>query len=124
MTTPKEAIERLEVLDDCLTLEEAYPENPKANSMDLLCIGAWVHMGRCNGFWWFDNLQRRRSSEPRIVGDGVRTWPLEDDEMYDWDDFDDSYPPACSSPKGHRWVCRDDDEEISYCANCGADGNA
>ena len=90
----------------------------------LLCIGAWVHMGRCNGFWWFDNLQRRRSSEPRIVGDGVRTWPLEDDEMYDWDDFDDSYPPACSSPKGHRWVCRDDDEEISYCANCGADGNA
>ena len=37
MTTPKEAIERLEVLDDCLTLEEAYPENPKANSMDLLC---------------------------------------------------------------------------------------
>lgn len=23
----------------------------------------------------------------------------------------------------HRWVCRDDNEEISYCENCGADGN-
>jgi hypothetical protein len=23
----------------------------------LLCLGGWVHMGYCNG-WWFDNLQR------------------------------------------------------------------
>lgn len=30
-------------------------------------------------------------------------------------DDDDSYPPACSSRKGHSWVCRDDDEQVSYC---------
>jgi hypothetical protein len=40
------------------------------------------------------------------------------------DDYDDSYPPACTNPQGHSWVCRDDNEEISYCEWCGADGNA
>lgn len=34
------------------------------------------------------------------------------------------YPPPCSDPGGHSWVCRDDNEEISYCEHCGADGNA
>lgn len=37
---------------------------------------------------------------------------------------DDSYPPPCSNPGGHSWVVRDDNEEISYCEFCGADGNA
>lgn len=37
---------------------------------------------------------------------------------------DDSYPPACTNRRGHKWVCRDDNEEISYCEHCGADGNA
>lgn len=40
------------------------------------------------------------------------------------DEDDDSYPPECTSRRGHVWVFRDDDEEISYCENCGADGNA
>lgn len=39
------------------------------------------------------------------------------------DDYDDGYPPACSSDRGHRWVFRDDDDEVSYCENCGVDGN-
>jgi hypothetical protein len=42
----------------------------------------------------------------------------------DMDDYDDSYPPPCTSPRGHRWVCSDEDEELTYCENCGADGNA
>lgn len=36
---------------------------------------------------------------------------------------DDSYPRSCTDQRGHKWVCRDDDEEISYCVRCGADGN-
>lgn len=45
-----------------------------------------------------------------------------DGEM-DVDDEDDD-PDACTDPRGHVWVCRDDSEEISYCERCGADGNA
>ena len=40
-----------------------------------------------------------------------------------WDEDPQADPDACTSRHGHRWVCRDDDEEISYCENCGADGN-
>lgn len=47
-----------------------------------------------------------------------------DAEWEDDQDDDDSYPPPCSEPAGHSWVCRDDNEEISYCEHCGADGNA
>jgi len=46
-----------------------------------------------------------------------------DNEM-DVDDYDDSYPPPCTSRSGHRWVCSDENEELTYCENCGADGNA
>lgn len=31
---------------------------------------------------------------------------------------------GCTSHGGHSWVVRDDNEEISYCEYCGADGNA
>ena len=41
--------------------------------------------------------------------------PFTDDE---WDD-----EPTCSDRRGHRWVCSDENEEISYCQWCGADGN-
>lgn len=37
---------------------------------------------------------------------------------------DEGYPEKCSDPRGHSWVCSDENEEISYCENCGADGNA
>ncbi len=40
------------------------------------------------------------------------------------EEFDDSYPPPCTNPTGHSWVCSDENEEISYCEWCGADGNA
>lgn len=43
---------------------------------------------------------------------------------HEMDVDDDAYPPACTSPGGHRWVCDDTDEERSYCEYCGADGNA
>lgn len=46
------------------------------------------------------------------------------DGELDDDDYDDSYPPPCTSRGGHVWVCSDENEEISYCENCGADGNA
>lgn len=50
------------------------------------------------------------------------------DEPYDpeeeEDDYDDSYPPPCTDASGHLWVCSDENEEICYCATCGADGNA
>lgn len=44
-------------------------------------------------------------------------------DQYDADDVEADGDGACTSRTGHRWVCRDDDEEISYCENCGADGN-
>lgn len=45
-----------------------------------------------------------------------------DGEMdIDDEDYDDD---ACEHPGGHSWVVRDDNEEISYCEYCGADGNA
>lgn len=30
----------------------------------------------------------------------------------------------CTDEGGHRFVCSDENEEISYCQYCGADGNA
>lgn len=38
--------------------------------------------------------------------------------------LDEEGQQVCSNPKGHFWVVRDDNEEISYCEWCGADGNA
>lgn len=43
---------------------------------------------------------------------------------HEMDVDDDGYPPPCSHRSGHSWVVRDDNEEISYCQFCGADGNA
>lgn len=42
-----------------------------------------------------------------------------DDEPEDEDDGE----PNCLPGHAHSWVVRDDNEEISYCENCGADGN-
>lgn len=60
--------------------------------------------------------------------DAWKTRSPDDDMPYppDGDDWSptDSYPPPCCNKAGHSWVCRDDDEEISYCEWCGADGNA
>lgn len=39
------------------------------------------------------------------------------------DGDDEDGEAICSNRRGHSWVCRDDDEEISYCEWCGADGN-
>ena len=42
----------------------------------------------------------------------------------DDDEDDDGYPGPCTNAGGHSWVVSDENEEISYCEHCGADGNA
>lgn len=49
---------------------------------------------------------------------------IEDLPVFNWEEDDDSYPPRCSDPGGHDWQVSDENENICYCANCGADGNA
>ena len=44
-----------------------------------------------------------------------------------WDDEDDTYPPPCSNPAGHSFVCADEDnggDGRVYCEWCLADGDA
>lgn len=37
---------------------------------------------------------------------------------------DEGYPGPCTDPDGHDWAVDEDNENISRCSNCGADGNA
>ena len=47
--------------------------------------------------------------------------PEDAEEDEDEDEGEDMQ--ACLPGHSHSWVVRDDNEEISYCENCGADGN-
>jgi hypothetical protein len=60
---------------------------------------------------------------PTCGGTGKRT---ADDGRPSAEDMgldDDSYPPRCTNPGGHVWVVSDEDDR-SYCEQCGADGDA
>lgn len=48
---------------------------------------------------------------------------LDGASVYGRPHYDEDGEAICSNRRGHSWVCRDDDEEISYCEWCGADGN-
>ena len=45
------------------------------------------------------------------------------DRCQPWGYEDEYDPQPCTNPRGHSFVCSDENEEISYCEWCGADGN-
>lgn len=76
-------------------------------------FGEWIACTRCGG----------SGLDPRAAK-ALALMPSDGQEQSDHDFFGSSEDDdACTDRRGHKWVCRDDDEEISYCERCGADGN-
>jgi len=85
--------------------------NYSSPSLDTSFHDGEMDEGRCE---YCDRLDSECGARPCVNA-------MVDEEEDEAGEYDEE---RCSNPRGHSWVVRDDNEEISYCEWCGADGNA